>query len=155
MAYDRADWHSGGKFPADLPPENGGTHIGLFLAWAINHDLVGGLHMEESKAALDSVKSRRKTGRDFLFEQCDGKFWAEDLSAEGNAFAEVYYAEKTGPYVRDLQGAIGQGLPTLYHAQDSWENYDKIAPVIDRRYMNWKKRGTITDAKPWWRFWSK
>jgi hypothetical protein len=155
MAYDRADWHSGGNYPVDLPPENGGTHIGFFLTWAISHNLVGGLHMEDSKAALDAVKARQKTGRDFLFEQCDGKFWAEDLSPEGNAFAEAYYAEKTGPYFRDLLSTIGVGLPTIYHAEDSWGNYDKLAAVIDRRYINWKGRGTINDTRPWWRFWSK
>jgi hypothetical protein len=35
MAYDRADWHYGSDFPNDVPDENGGTHIGMFLAWAI------------------------------------------------------------------------------------------------------------------------
>ena len=26
MSYDRIDWHSGGEYPDDLPPENGGIH---------------------------------------------------------------------------------------------------------------------------------
>jgi hypothetical protein len=29
MSYDRADWHYGGNYPKGLPPENGGTHIGM------------------------------------------------------------------------------------------------------------------------------
>ena len=44
MSYDRADWHYGGDYPKDMPPENGGTHIGIFLAWAIIHHLEGDLH---------------------------------------------------------------------------------------------------------------
>jgi hypothetical protein len=31
MAYDRADWQS--DFPDDVPEENGGTHVGMFLAF--------------------------------------------------------------------------------------------------------------------------
>ena len=42
MSYDKADWHSGGNYPADLPSDNGGTHIGMFLAWAILRGLEGG-----------------------------------------------------------------------------------------------------------------
>ncbi len=44
MAYDRADWHYGGDFPEGLAPECSGTHIGMFLAWAIQRGLEGELH---------------------------------------------------------------------------------------------------------------
>jgi len=71
MAYDRADWHSGGDFPAGLPAENGGTHIGMFLAWAIQRGLEGAFHREESATALAAVQARKMTGREFLFSQCD------------------------------------------------------------------------------------
>jgi hypothetical protein len=39
MKHDDASWHYGGDgFPEDLPLEAGGTHIGMFLGWAImNH----------------------------------------------------------------------------------------------------------------------
>ena len=73
-SIDKIDWHSGGNFPDDLPPENGGTHIGMFLAWIINNDLIGEMHLEDSIEFINSVKNREKTGRDFLIEQCDGKF---------------------------------------------------------------------------------
>jgi hypothetical protein len=38
---DRADWHYGGGdlYPKELPPENGGTHIGMYLAWIIQRGL--------------------------------------------------------------------------------------------------------------------
>lgn len=41
MAYDRIDWHSGGDYPAGLPEENGGIHIGMFLAWAFGQGMAG------------------------------------------------------------------------------------------------------------------
>jgi hypothetical protein len=149
VAYDRADWHYGGDFPPDLPPENGGTHIGMFLAWAICNGLEGELHRAESAEGLAAVRARARTGRDFLFEYCDEKFWEEDLCQEGNAFAAAYYAAN-GPasYLYDYDRALGTGLPSLYHVEDSWGNYDRIAPVISRRYSAWR-----SGRRPWWKFW--
>ena len=142
MAIDRADWHSGGDFPADLPPDAGGTHIGMFLAWAVLNGLQGEFHDEESPEELGAVRARRMTGAEFLFLSCDGKFWRDDLSAEGNEFAAAYYSgeggEGYGQYLGDYEGALAAGLPSTYHVADTWANYDLIAPVIDRRFAEWR-----------------
>ncbi|QEL13753.1 DUF7832 domain-containing protein [Limnoglobus roseus] len=142
MAIDRADWHSGGDFSAELPSENGGTHIGMFLAWPILNGLQGEFHDEESSEDLEAVRGRTMTGRDFLFRSCDGKFWEEDLSEEGNKFAAAYYSgeggQGYGEYIKDYQGALAHSLPSVYHVEDSWANYDVIAPVIDWRFSEWK-----------------
>jgi hypothetical protein len=151
MSYDRADWHYGGNFPPDLPPEAGGTHIGMFLAWAINNHLEGEIHHEDEDglAALEAVRSRQMTGREFLFRQCDEKFWDQDLNEEGNEFALEYYTPDKALYISDYESTLGVGLLSLYHVADTWENYDKIAPVISRRFMKWKSR------KSRWRFWKR
>jgi len=148
MAYDRSDWHYGGDYPNDLPPENGGTHIGFFLAWAIINNLVGEFHKEESKESILAVRNRKMTGRDFLEKECDEKFWEEDLNEEGNLFAKVYYEGNI--YFSDYESTLAGGLPTLYHVENTWENYDKIAPIISRRYMEWKK-----NKEKWWEFWKQ
>jgi len=108
MAYDRADWHYGGNFPSDLPPEAGGTHIGMFLAWTITRGLEGEFHRAESPAVLEALRSRQITGREFLTDECDEKFREEDLSEEGNAFAKVYYEkEGRGGYLADYEEILG------------------------------------------------
>ena len=143
MAYDRADWHYGGDYPEGLPPENGGTHIGMFLAWAIMNGLEGEFHRQESPASVAAVRARQMTGRQFLFKECDEKFWDEDLSDEGNAFAKYYYDGTEGNasrYFEDYEAALVGDLPTLYHVEDNWQNYDKIAAVISRRFEEWKRR---------------
>ena len=30
-------------------------------------------------------------------------------------------------------------LPTLYHAGDSWELFDAVAPVFDKEYAKWRE----------------
>ena len=77
------------------------------------------------------------TGREFLFKECDEKFWEEDLSEEAVEFANFYYVENR--YYEDLADALPCDLPTMYHADDSWENYDRVAIAIDRAYKNWKR----------------
>jgi hypothetical protein len=74
MKYDDASWHYGGDYPNDLPSEAAATHIGMFLAWAILRDLVGDLHIEESRESLERVRARQMTGREFLLKECDEKF---------------------------------------------------------------------------------
>lgn len=135
MAIDRMDWHYGGDFPDDLSDENGGTHIGIYLAWIINNDLQGEIHDEDSAEALQDVKNRKITGRDFLIEQCDEKFWEEDLNEEGFAFTEFYYHEK---YFDDYANALAKNSASIYHVENTWENYDKIAFVIDSRFKQWQ-----------------
>lgn len=143
MAIDRADWHSGGDFPTGLPPENGGTHIGMFLTWIILTGLQGELHDEESPDELEAVRARQMTGRDFLFKACDGKFWREDLSDEGNAFADSYYSGEGGKgygaYIEDYERVLAAGLPSTYHVEDTWANYEVLAPVLDTRYAEWRQ----------------
>ena len=88
MSYDRADWHYGGDFPKDLPTENGGTHIGMFLAWAIMNNFEGAHHVDHSQDSIRQVRERRMTGRQFLIKECDENIWDEDPSDLGNGFAK-------------------------------------------------------------------
>jgi hypothetical protein len=147
MAYDRADWHYGGNFPSNLPTENGGTHIGMFLAWCIVNGLEGDLHKDDSQDSIALVRSRKMTGREFLFKECDEKFWEEDLNETGNAFAKSYYV--SNQYITDYEHVLGENVETLYHVQDTWENFDRIKAVIDIKYKKWLSPQT----RKWWQFW--
>ncbi|MGR4865532.1 DUF7832 domain-containing protein [Caulobacter sp. LARHSG274] len=142
VLYDKADWHSGGDFPDDLPPVAGGTHIGMFFAWAAIHDLAGELHREDFPEGLASLIDRRVTPAQACEELLDGKFHDEDLSPEGNAFAQAYYNAKG--YYRDL-GAVSTALElaSVYHIPDSWVSYDLIAPYIDKQFKKWKRPGLL------------
>lgn len=141
MAIDRIDWHSGGDFPEHLPEENGGTHIGMYLAWIIHNNLIGQLHRDDSKEALEKVLNKQMTGRDFLIEMCDEKFWDEDLNEEGAAFTKYYYESEINPnYLYDYTDILADEIESVYEAENSWENYEKLKPVLDKRYWDWKRQ---------------
>lgn len=138
MKYDDASWHYGGDFPDDLPREAGGTHIGMFLSWCLLNGLGGLIHREDFSDFLEQLEARQITpGRHFL-SACDEKFWDEDLNDEGNAFAQTYDASDNARNIADYFDALGDDLPSLYHVPDSWESYERIAPIISRRFEEWK-----------------
>lgn len=139
MAIDRMDWHYGGDFPPGLPNENGGTHIGFYLTWVIQHNLVGEFHQEESGEELALIHARKLDGREFLISMCDEKFTDEDVNSEGYAFTEYYYEAENNGFFDDYERVLMGDLPSIYHVENSWENYDKIAPVITQAYEKWKK----------------
>jgi hypothetical protein len=155
--YDDATWHSGGEFPSDLPDEAGGTHIAMFVAWALLSELGGELHLSELDGGIKGLRDHTVTPGEFLFESCDGKFTDEDLNELGNAFAVAYFQRKTRGYVFDYEKTLRGKLPSTYHVPDSWKTYDKLSPVLDRRFGEWCARTGCTPPrtrrKPWWRFW--
>ena len=151
MAYDRIDWHSGGKFPDDLPEENGGIHIGMFLAWLLNQGMASDFHRTDSPGELRRLANREMTGLEFLIDACDGELWEDDLNDQGNAFTVDYYDAKStfarqhGSFLQDYcdvfnRHAAAQGFeyPSVYHVQNTWEKFDQLKPILDQRFSQWQ-----------------
>lgn len=138
MKYDDASWHSGGKFPEDLPPEAGATHTGMFVAWALLSGLAGDIHIEDFPESIQMLRDRTVTPGAFFLSSCDGKFTDEDLNDEGNAFTASYFDFETGKYLTDYGDKLGRDLPELYYVADTWDNFDLLKPIIDQRYADWK-----------------
>jgi hypothetical protein len=143
MTYDRIDWHTKGNFPKNLPFKNGGTHIGMFIAWVINNNLISEFHIEKSKESIEKVKRQQMTGTEFLIKECDAKFWEEDLNEIGNRFSQFYYANNNdyGEYIDDYSITFSN-YDTLYNIEDTWENFKKIESVITKKYNDWKNQLT-------------
>jgi hypothetical protein len=147
MKYDDASWHSGGNFPKDLPPEAGATHTGMFVAWCLLSGLAGNIHIEDFPDDIPTLTARSITPGAFFLKSCDGKFTDEDLNDEGNAFTKIYFDFKTGKYLSDYCAALGVSIHKVYYAADTWESFDLLKPVLDRRFAEWK-----TPKKKWWPF---
>lgn len=146
-SIDRADWHYGNDFPKNLPEENSGTHIGMYLNWIIDNELIGEFHLTESIDGIERVKSREITGRDFLFDYCDGKFWNEELNETGLEFTENYYS--SDKYFGDYAKVLANELDSIYEVKDNRQNYSLIKEKLDQRFSKWNSRKN----KKFWEFW--
>jgi len=151
MSYDRADYdYSTEEQP--LPNGHAATHIGMFLAWAALHGLLNDYHEKHSAEPVARLRARQITGRQFFEAACKEQFAEKDLNVEGNTFAEHYYRDPAGargPYFADYKKVLAARLPSFWHVADTWENYDKLAPIIDQRFETWKN----PPKKRWWQFW--
>jgi hypothetical protein len=147
MIYDRADWHYTGDYPPDLPPQNGGTHIGIFFSWLVNRGLVSEQLVQRFPQELAALRTRQLGGREFLAKLCDGQLADSELNATGNAFAREYYDSEL--YFKDYAETLVRQLPSLYHVDDTWASYDTMAQVIEGRFTLWLK----ATRRPWWKLW--
>lgn len=138
MKYDDASWHYGAdNFPKDLPAEAGATHTGMFVAWAFLSGLAGAIHIEDFPEDIPKLASRVVTPGAFFLEACDGKFTDEDLNEVGNRFAADYFDLEKGGYLSDYEEVLGDGRD-LYYVADSWQNFERLKPVLDKRFAEWK-----------------
>ena len=143
---DKGDWHFLAEaFPKDAPQEKGGTHMGIYLAWIINNDLIGELYTDECMTEIGMVKERIITGRTFLINECDFCLTDEEFNDDGLAFTLYYYSDNNlnndkvvKQYLMDYAEMFIKEPMTFWDVEDIWENYDKISPVIDERFRSWK-----------------
>ncbi len=141
LSYDRLDWHADSAIEAGQPPENAFTHIGLFLAWLIRHDL----HDAHSfpAAHIAALKAGEMTGSD-LADDVDGKLVAAIMAPEGQAFSDARYAAYTTAFESEF------GTEEPYSVADDEAARARIEPAIDRLYDDWVAAGrpqTELDSK--------
>jgi len=149
--YDDASWHYDGKYPKNLPSENGATHIGMFLTWCIENKLISEELAKEAKSEIEQVIKREITGAEFLIKVCDEKLIDEDLNKIGNEFALDYYDDDTefgkkyNSFADDYSETFdekaaqnGFEYESFYHVENTFENYELVKQRIDKRFEEWK-----------------
>ncbi len=142
--YDKAKWHFDGEFPNELDNFQGYVHTGFYLTWIIENGLFDTNGDEFLNSETSKVKKRKLTGAEFFERNLDGVLMDDDLTELGNEFTYKYY--ENGDFLEDYSETLGTDLPTIYHIQDNWENYEKFKPILNKRFKSWEK-----SKKPkWW-----
>ena len=133
--YDKAEYHSGGNWPEGLPIEQSFVHTGLFLGWLIRHGMVS---EEVDDAAVRDFKKRRRTGPQ-IFRGLGGGLLSSMLTDDGNGFAKAYFDFGHGAYVSEYGRLLAADLGSPYEVEDSWENFEKLCALLDRRFQAWRE----------------
>ncbi len=145
MKYDDAEYCFLNFETDRLPNEAGGTHMGMYLAWAASKGL---LDWDFDEEVLAPLLAREVTGSQLFFDRCDGKLTDDDFNDVGNAFTASYYeAHFVADYARVFADQIPNGGETtddFCSVPDTWDNYDRLAPVLDERFAKWRQ----AQAKP-------
>lgn len=145
--YDDSSWHTEGDFPADLPPEAGGYHIGFFLSWAALRGLCSDL------VQTDRLIDRTITPGRFAMG-LSGQSWLSiyEFNDEGRVFLDHYYMPLPVPgkpdpsYISDLEEEFRVELAGRvgYYIEDTWENFDRLTHRLDRQLSSFRQ---VRDAK--------
>lgn len=139
--FDKAKWHYEGDFPQQLDSTQAYVPTGMFIAWLIKNDLVGKRSRRDDGPEIVLVKQNEMTGAQFYRQNWDGVLSSNELSDEADAFAREYLDIHNDLYTAvDFTNILANGLPTIYHVEDSIENYHIIEPIITERYREWKRR---------------
>lgn len=144
-SYDKAKWHYGGdEFPSSLDDIHGFTHTGFYLTWLAENNLISDFIRQDFTSELSETLDRKK-GPVHLYEMMDGCLIGDMLTNEGNRFSQSYYERS---YFGDYAKLFNE-VTDIYFVTPSWENYERIVPVIQRRYEKWLRS---KEKKPW-QFW--
>jgi len=142
--YDHAKKHFLGEFPESLPMEQAYVHIGMYLGWVIETGLYSDYFESEASTEIFRFK-RKEISCTILSEIWNGYLAYEFLNNCGNRFTYFYYS--SGLYRLDYEEVLGRDLPSVYHVDDTWPNYDKLKERINMRYAEWTKLKTMLEQK--------
>ena len=142
--YDKAKWHIGGDFPKELDHFQAYIHTGYYLTWIIEKEFFKSESDGLIIKAIEKVKKREITGAEFFEKFLDGVLLDQDLTEKGNEFTHYYYEK--GEFLEDYSEKLCEDLPTLYHIEDNWENYNKLKTVFEKRFKKWKR----IKMRKWW-----
>ena len=134
-AFDKARWHDGSVHDEGLPEEQSFVHTGLFVAWCALNGLWDPEHSDEE--VLRAMRERTASPI-ALYEWNNGCFFPFMLTKEGREFAHTYFDFVMGEYLKDYATTLALGLPSTYRVPNTWESYDRVAPVIETRYRAFK-----------------
>lgn len=139
MAIDKTTWHYGEEgFDEGLDYDQSGVHIAFFLRWLIDNDLISeDLREEVKKRGNDSSQALS-----ILNDFCDGSLIGDDLSEEGEDFAEARYYDD---YL-EMIGELSSELETITGFEESVysiiyndANYAKVSKGLDGIYSTYRK----------------
>ena len=86
---------------------------------------------------IEKFRTKQLTGPQ-VYKLWDGCLVSDMLTADGNAFSQAYFDFEKGKYLNDYKELLASKLPSLFHVEDTWDNYRLIAQRIDERYKSWK-----------------
>jgi predicted DNA-binding WGR domain protein len=140
ITFDKADWHYSGDFPKGLSNHQAYIHIGFFVGWLINNSFYDQEFEKNNFEGIKLFNAREITAPTFFDRYLDGIFSADYLKDEAIKFSLYYYSLDLSKslYINDVIDSLSYDLPSVYHIEDSWSNFDKIYKVIDQRFIEWK-----------------
>lgn len=135
--HDKASWHMSVGTGWEVSDFQGYVPTGMYLGWLIENSFLSEEFIEVNQERITLFKQRQLSGAKIFELGCDGVLSMEDLTETANKFTYSYLDAGKGGYFKDYKETLADNLPTIYHVADTWENYEKIKSIINRRFAEW------------------
>jgi hypothetical protein len=133
--YDKAKWHYEGDFPDDLDESAAFTHTGFLVCWVALRGLLSSETVADYGSELEKLKARAREPT-LLYRVADGVFDSTMVNEEARRFFLAYDQDD---YLDDYnQQVVPLEYESIYHVAPTWENYDEVAAILDRRLADWR-----------------
>ncbi len=136
FVFDKAKYHFDSIYEANLKKEQAYIHTGLFFAWIIKNDLYSEFLLKESPKEIERTKNE-KTPPSGMYMNWDGVLTGDLLNQIGYNFSIDYFDFTNGEYATDYAETLCTDDPDIFRVKNSWENYHKIAKIIDEKFKKW------------------
>jgi hypothetical protein len=141
--FEDASWHSEGDFPEDLDEDAAATHGGMYVAWLSLLSQTSKGRQADFPQTLQDLMNRTVTPGQCFLRDFDGKLTTDDLNGLMIGFTKHYYLPAKRGFYSDYMKALNLDEESFYAAPDTWETFNKLAAVFDKRLKAWsKKRAT-------------
>jgi hypothetical protein len=143
VIYDSIDRHlaTAGSIDRAAVP------LGMYLAWCAGMKLLSPAFEAAHEDLLLRLRYREVTGSVLLTAGCGGVLSADVLNAEGRDFTERHL----DGFFDDLRASFG---PDIYGMEDSWQQYDRVVPLLMQRLMGKRNGSGRNDGeRRWWQIW--
>lgn len=137
---DCVRWHLHACRALGLPDDRAGTQAGMFLSWIGHRSLASREFRLLAGPTLRALHNRELTGRVVLLEALGGVLPLGVVASRARAFSTAYFASA---YFRDYERVLASDLPSPYHVEDSWANYDRLEPTLDLRWRSWPRLAAV------------
>jgi len=142
--FDKAKYHDNSVAELGLSDVQSFVHTGLFLVWLVNNELMSDFFVSETGNEIENLKVRTSSPLG-IYEYWDGVLIGEMLSRAGFNFALDYFDFEKGTYMKDYERVFSVTPERVFEVKGTWDNYDKLKPVIDAAYEKWRNK--VIDAQ--------
>jgi hypothetical protein len=136
--FDKAKFHDNSIEQLGLDEEQSFVHTGLFFAWLVDNGLMSDFFVNGTGNEIEKLRNR-KISPSTIYMNWDGVLLGEILNDKGFNFALSYFDFDKGTYIKDYERVFNVTGDQFFTVKNSWDNYDKIKPMIDAAYKTWGK----------------
>lgn len=139
MIYDRVDRHTGsGFFPEGVPHENAAIPGGLYLAWAVDNELMSDQFLDTSGEELAELGAGKVSGPE-LYRRWGGELNDELFNETGRSFAAWILSFPPVKFWDDFEQTLAADLPSIYHVPDTRLSLERLRERLDARFQEWRE----------------